>query len=451
MGAYSNPQEIEGQFDQTQYSRNLQGAMENITNAFGGAVTSIAAAKVARINEVRKQNAERKEKNDAVELKVAEEQSALNRAIYGAKDEKQDTGMDYATMYLPLVEKYGKLRKNILSGSSADPYAERKEADDIYATVAKLKEGAADTYTLVEKLKDTYGKAGGGAIDAYCSDPNAVTMTNILANRLKGNKKSVLIGGDIHNPGFEFTWTGADGKEVTDRMSLTNLRKALDDGSEAGIIVRPDMTKNWQAVKDANPNIFLKDKNGKDLNIVSKDYLDNTKVRKETTKELVSGKYAANIAEVNKARMFKDPNIRNLTDAQAKAIWLSGDSSAQSLYFNDMTGEGIPSEKLTDGTPNPTYDKYMKMDESLRYDDKIDISPDTTMLTEKTPGYQEFLDNYARLFINTQIVSEQREGAEDFIPNPKKPSNKNKGGKKVKVVESQNDLIKQRNALTNKK
>jgi hypothetical protein len=448
MGAYSNPQEIEGQFDQTQYSRNLQGAMANITNAFASATSNIAAAKVAKINAIKKENAETKEKNEGIELKVAEEQSALSRAIYGAKSDKEDSGMDYATMYLPLIDKYGVLRKSVLSGTSKDPIADRKEADDIYATVAKLKEGAADTYALVEKLKDAYGKVGAGGIDLINTNPDALRAMNILAGRLPGKKKSVLINGDIHNPGFEFTYkkkneAGVE-EDFTEPMSLSDLRKALDNGSTAGIVVRPDLAPNWKAVKDANPNIFVKGKDGEYSNLVNKDYLNQDKVRKETTKELVSGKYEANIAEVDKARLFKDQNLRAILDAQATAIWLGGNLGAQSIYFNDMMEENLPKDTLSDGTPNPAYLKYKELDPSLQYYTKIPISKEDSTLTEKTPGFQEFKDNYARLFINTQILQEQRDGAEDFTPSPKRTNGKGKSNpnKPTSNKETKDDKIK---------
>ena len=466
MGAYSNPQEVEGNFDLTQSSRNLQSMFNTIASSAATASTNINKIKLDRMAQINKTNEERKLKNDKIDQNVAETESKLNQSVFAASNPSSagfDSSMDYKGMYMPLIAENSELNRTLAKGTSKDPVADRQRADLIFSTISTLENGAADTKSLIDKLNDAKGKSGAGGIDKYGTVPAANAMLNVLNNSLPGTKKGILIPGadgkpDINNPGYEITWT-KDGEPMKDSISVKNLRKALDLGSDGGIVIRPDVAPSFLELKNALPTIFPKDDKGNLLNVVSPEFLDRKNVEKKTTKEIVSGKYEENLAKVNKVDLFNNPLIKQYTDAKAKALWLASDNSAQSIYFNDINNEAKPAQTLIDGKKNPKYAEYEAMDNNLKYEDvSFGLDPKEKMqdaynrtLTTATPGYEEFLRNYRRLFINTQILNRQTYGAEDFTANPKSISGKNIGGKKVKVVETQKDLLKKRNILAGKK
>jgi hypothetical protein len=158
MGAYSNP-ETAIDTQSGQYYRNLQ---ENIVSSTVGAINTWAA-----------KAAENKKNNEALKLKVGEEESALYRNL--SSTQQQNPTVNFEELYRPQIKRYAELRTGILNGTSTDPSKDRMEADKIFASVGNIKNSLVDLSS--EGFDDKYSKMGGaGGYATKENDPNFINL-----------------------------------------------------------------------------------------------------------------------------------------------------------------------------------------------------------------------------------------------------------------------------------
>ena len=235
MGAYSNPEETVD----TQSGQHYRNLTDTIVSNTVGTINTWAA-----------KAAENKKKNEAIAMKVGEEESALYRNL--SSTQQQNPTVNFENLYRPQIKKYAELRTRVLNGTSTDPSADRMEADKIFASVGNIKNSLVD---LSSEDFDTKwakrGVAGGISMD---SDPNTVKALAIFYGKLPGKKEPRFKDG---NTG-EFLWDVYEGDKLVQTFSAEQLKKAA---SGQGLLrVIPNAADSVDAVKVANPDIFeLKD------------------------------------------------------------------------------------------------------------------------------------------------------------------------------------------------
>lgn len=235
MGAYSNP-ETPIDTQSGQYYRNLTDTI--VSNTVGTINTWAAKA------------AENKKKNEAIAMKVGEEESALYRNL--SSTQQQNPTVNFENLYRPKIKRYAELRTSILNGTSADPSADRMEADEIFASVGNIKNSLVDLSSEDFDIKwAKRGVAGGISMD---SDPNVVKALAIFYGKIPGRKEPRFENGKAG----AFLWDVYEGDTLVQTFSAEQLKKA---SSGQGLLrVIPNAADSVDAVKVANPDIFeLKD------------------------------------------------------------------------------------------------------------------------------------------------------------------------------------------------
>lgn len=318
MGAYSNPQVLVDT-QSGQYYRDLQ---ETITKATVGAINTIAA-----------RAEENKKKVEALQSKVGEEESLLYRNLSSVQ--QTNPTVNFEELYRPAIKKYAELRTRILNGTSADPSADRMEADKIYASVGNIKNSLVDLSS--EGFLDKYAKID--APDGYSSKfSDAATMQGMLifSNKLPGEKKGRFIDGDYN----KFVWDIYDKEgNLVQSMSAEQLKKAA---SGQGLLrTVPNAADAVDNTKLAAQNIFDA-KDNKLLGTVKQEYLDTSnlvenKIGGETVKETAQGRKTVALYQpsykVNKDLISKDQNFNAVTEAKADGMINSSDSGIEAMMF----------------------------------------------------------------------------------------------------------------------
>lgn len=349
MGAYSNPEEtVDTQSGQ--YYRNLTDTI--VSNTVGTINTWAAKA------------AENKKKNEAIAMKVGEEESALYRNL--SSTQQQNPTVNFENLYRPKIKKYAELRTRILNGTSTDPSADRMQADEIFASVGNIKNSLVD---LSSEDFDTKwakrGVAGGISMD---SDPNTVKALAIFYGKLPGTKKPRFENDDSK----AFVWDVYDGETLVQTFSAEQLKKAA---SGQGLLrVIPNAADSVDAVKAANPDIFeLKD--GVPTGRLNEMYYSEVYEKPLTGEEVtISGGYEKKTTKymptgkLNEEALRKNQNFNTVMTAKADGLINGTSNNIEAIMFHN------------------TY---------LAKEDKDKINPDFPMSTEQKDkfrsDYKEFI------------------------------------------------------------
>ena len=403
MGAYENPQQI----IDTQSGDAWVNAINNISNA---------TLKVS--SDVNDYLAEKKQKNEAIEGKIAEDKSKLEDYIYSLQGDKKAGGADYATMYKPALEEFSKLNLGILKKTSTDPAGDREKMSKIKGSIYALKGLIEGTIETNEKIIEASDKQGAGSIDLFTSDPKALAAHNIMSKRLPGKFTPAFIGTGYDNPGYKFDWIDPKtGEPDTVTMTAKEYTDALEKGGGAGVVVRPDISKPWDEIQSSSLGIYKKDKDGKNTSIIEDKYI-TSKIYETSRKENASGTYVTTEFFVDKQSMYEG-DLGTKLKATAAAIFTSTGKDAQSIYNNDMAA-------AMDNKDIPEYLRLEKLSDDFVKGKKTATQAD---MDNPDSDYNKFLRNFAKLQIATKVPKSQAIDNPDFVAHARTlPVNKNRNG-----------------------
>lgn len=377
MGAYSNPQTLVD----TQSGEHYRNLQETITRATVGTINSIAA-----------KAEENRKKVEALQTKVGEEESVLYKNLSSVQ--QTNPTVNFEELYRPAIKKYAELRTRILNGTSADPSADRMEADKIYASVGNIKNSLIDLSS--EGFLDKYAKMD--SPDGYSSKySDATTMQSMLifSNKLPGRKEGRFVDGDYS----KFVWDiyDKDGNLIQS-MSADQLKKA---SSGQGLLrTTPNAADAVDNTKLAAQNIFDA-KEGKLLGTVKPEYLDTAnvverKVGSDTILETAQGRKTVGNYQpsykVNKELISSDQNFNSVTLAKADGMINSSDSGIEAIMF---------------------YNTHIAKDDKDLFDPEKPLSNEDKIKFRE--AYKKFvLDGIPEFQPAGDIVKR-----EDFVANPK--------------------------------
>jgi hypothetical protein len=317
MGAYSNPDTpIDTQSGQ--YYRNLQ---ENIVSSTVGAINTYAA-----------KAEENKKKNEALKLRVGEEESALYRNL--SSTQQQNPTVNFEELYRPQIKRYAELRTGILNGTSADPSKDRMEADKIFASVGNIKNSLVDLSS--EGFDEKYSKMGGaGGYATKENDPNLIKSMLIFSNKLPGKKVARFEDNDPS----KIVWDIYDGETKIQSLSAEQLKKAANGQGLLKVI--PNAADSIDTVKTAVPDVFDQ-KNGIPTGIIKNEYLGEIYEKELPGQEtsIVSGyqkntkKYVAT-AKINKEAIMTNQNLLNVLNAKADGFINGSADNSQAILFHN--------------------------------------------------------------------------------------------------------------------
>jgi hypothetical protein len=386
MGAYSNPQEIEGQQDLAGNARALQGMFNTIVASAQNSSENITKIRLAGAEKVLQENKQRAAKNEALLRDLNEKEQAIQIRFEKGKMEAPKE-LDY-TCYNTALDKWRELQTKIDKGEGSPN--DKRQAAQILASVDMFVKGAANTNDIIEKLKVARNNIGDGKIDTKGSDPYMLRAYIALGDR----------NGDEIQPGFAVTkdpdgnevidysqpgytikkWTDKDGTEHSEQfISATKLEQSLNGGSGGGIIFQRSFESNNAKIIEANKatkdgNGIFNYNNGVWNNTVTSAYLEDG-VYDESIQIGPSGPGGVKRQMMQKVNQ---PLIIEQLRTSAESIAIASASNpeeVQSTYFNFV----LP--VLGDDNPNkdkykalPEYAQFQKMPADFSYGTTIDIS-----------------------------------------------------------------------------
>lgn len=317
MGAYSNP-ETPIDTQSGQYYRNL--------------TDTIVSNTVGTINTYAEKAEENRKKNEALKLKVGEEESALYRNL--SSTQNQNPTVNFEELYRPQIKRYAELRTGILNGTSADPSKDRMEADKIFASVGNIKNSLVDLSS--EGFDDKYAKMGGaGGYAVKENDPNVMKSMLIFSGKLPGKK---VVRFEDNDPS-KVVWDIYDVETKIQSLSAEQLKKAA---SGQGLLkVIPNAADSVDNAKAAVPDVFdVKD--GLPTGIIKKKYLGEIYEKELPGQEtsIVSGfqkntkKYIAT-AKINKEAIRANQNFLNVLNAKAEGFINGSADNSQAILFHN--------------------------------------------------------------------------------------------------------------------
>lgn len=316
MGAYSNPQ-IPIDTQSGQYYRDLTNTI--VSNTVGTINTLAAKAE------------ENKKKNQAIAIKVGEEESAMNRFV-GDAQIKNPT-VDFETLYRPMIKEYAQLKTSILNGTSANPSEDRKTADKIFGTVKNIQETVVDISStdFINAFKNMNGPGG---LDGKANQPDVVDAMAIF-HGLKSGKKV-----PVQDANYQIAWDiyDGDGKFVKKFTS-----QEIKDSSKNGMLFMvPNAAENVDSLKIATPAIF-EQKEGQPTGIIAAGYLIDKdieyKIQDKSVEDTLG--YTKKTAVygmkriVNKEKIGEDPNFKTMVDSKASGMINSTFSGREAILFNN--------------------------------------------------------------------------------------------------------------------
>lgn len=333
MGAYANPQEIEGQFDATQNQRNIQHMFDTITSS--------AEKNSSRLSEI---YAARAKKNAEI-IKEANQKQLAGDTKINSELAGNDTGIDFSY-----------LKKAPAENARLNAMGVRSEEDNkTLAETAAVPDSVHDNLAIVHVIQTSTSKAfsfdegSPGAIDMYASDPGLLELGQ--AFRQKDGKKINLDWGKKSNDKVDFSTTIASLKNENGSTpyDLKKIRLAFEGNSDYGITFIPNPVDNItkiqnqaKAENDGSGIFIMKDNEftGK----VSDSYLDFNKIDdnpKKVSKTSNGGVNRIDKVAINKSAIA--PLILDKAQAVVKGN-MEKPNSIPSLY-NYFTLEQIEKQK----------------------------------------------------------------------------------------------------------
>ena len=387
MGAYSNPQEIEGQQDLAGNARALQGMFNTIVGSAQNASDNITKIRIAGSERILQQNKERAAKNEAI-LKNLDEKEQNQRVLLAKGEMIAPKGMNY-NCYNTALDKWRELQLKIDKGEGSPQ--DKQEAAQILASVDGFVRGAANTNEVIEKIKVARNNIGDGQIDVKGSDPYMLRAYVALEER-NGDKiqpgfattkdtdgnESI----DYSQPGYTIKkWTDKDGTEHPDQfISATKLEESLNGGGGGGILFQKSfqsdndkIIKSFKATPEGG-GIFQFNKDGAWNNKVTDAYLKPNSYGRSTQ---LGGQTAGTVTRVmmqmvDQELILKDTGtvIESVSTASA-----STPKEANGRYFNYVQ------PAMSEDNPNkdkykalPEYAQFQKMPEDFDYNTIINIT-----------------------------------------------------------------------------
>lgn len=369
MGAYSNPQEIEGQQDLAGNARALQGMFNTIVGSAQNASDNITKIRIAGSERILQQNKERAAKNEALLKNLDEKEQGIKILVEKGKM-VSPKGMNY-DCYNTALDKWRELQLKIDKGEGSP--GDKRESAQILASVDMFVKGAANTNEIIEKIKVARNNIGDGKIDTKGSDPYMLRAYIALEGRdgekiqpgfatTKDNDGNELI--DYSQPGYTIkNWTDEDGTEHPDQfISATRLEESLNGGSDGGIIFQKsfasDNAKIYNAFKaDKEGNGIFEFKGEAYTNRVTSAFLTKTYTRSTQ----VGGQGTGAVTRQPMVVVDKD-KILTAVGATVKSVSTASASNlkeAASRYFNYI----LPAMS----EENPNKDQYKKLPENAKF------------------------------------------------------------------------------------
>jgi len=340
MGAYSNPDTpIDTQSGQ--YYRNLTDTIVNST--------------VNTINTFAVKAEENKKKNQAIAIKVGEEESAMNRFV-GDVQIKNPT-VNFENLYRPLIKEYARLKTNILNGTSADPSEDRKTSDKIFSTVKNIQEDLVNISST--EFIDAFKKMNSpGGLDGTANQPDVVEGLSIF-HGLQSGKKVPVMEGD-----YQISWNIYNDK---DQLVKKFTSQEIKDSSKNGMLfIVPNAAENVDSFKIANPTIF-EQKDGQPTGFITDGYLGKEveyKIQDKSVEDTLG--YTKKTAIYGKKRMVdktkiaEDPNFEVMVDSKACGMTDSTFSGREAILFNNNHFKNQPGAVYLDPTKAMTEEEKTK-------------------------------------------------------------------------------------------
>lgn len=230
MGAYANPQEVEGQFDLGQEGRAYQNMFQSITKSFMNASEKIA-----------ERHKENEKRNKAI-IDSSQEGGAKLQVLIQKGIAKAKTGMNY-DCYQEGVKEWIEINNKVGFGTASP--AEKRRAAEIVASIENFSNTASDAYGLIEKYNKSEKLVGEGAPDLAGCNPDILrtimglknTDGDVIQPSLYKDKDGKI---DYTNQGYTlFAYKDKDGTEHPEVfISGQQLKKALDSGGASGMVYK---------------------------------------------------------------------------------------------------------------------------------------------------------------------------------------------------------------------
>jgi len=387
MGAYANPQEIEGQQDPGAYSKPLQKMFDTITAGAMNASDNITKIKLAQSERILQENKQRAARNEALLKELNEGEQNINVLVAKGKA-LAPKGLDY-DCYDGAADRWRSLQTKIDTGQGTP--SDKREVAKILASVDGFAKGAANTSGMIEKVKVSNNNIGDGAYDPLGSDPNMLRALIGLekkdGNVLQPGFQKMDDGNgnfidDYSQPGYTvFKWDETiNGKTKTHAesfISATELEKSLNGGGGGGIIFKKSfesdnekIRKTFQATE--NGGIF-EYKGGAYTNKVTPIYLGDAYAKSvQLGTQGTGGVTRQPMRIINKQKILTDVNATVESVSTASA---SNPKEVASRYFNyvqPVIGEKNPNKETYNKLPN--FAKFEKMPDDFSYESTININ-----------------------------------------------------------------------------
>ena len=424
MGAYANPQEVEGQFDLGQEGRAYQNMFQSITKSFMNASEKIA-----------ERHRENEKRNKAV-LAQTEEDGAKLQVLLEKGIGKEKTGMNY-DCYQEAIKEWKTINTKIVGGVATS--GEKRRSAQIMASIDNFSSTASDAYGLIENWKKSSRLIGEGSPDLSGCDPDMVKALNALSAQdgsqiQPGFYKDKDGNYDYTNHGYILSpYKDGDGVEHPGKfISGKELKTALDNGGSSGMVYKKSYSGDNKKISDAfkigddGMGIFEYNKN-EPTGKVSADYLTDEPGQEITVRKTQGGVWKQKTLKIDKNK------ILNAVGTQLDAV---ADASATvtnevATKYNNYV---LP---IVDKDKNPNFDKYNQLEDFAKfvpipgYDKAFPYNK--AILTSDEEALNAIRHNNRAAFAQT-LKNEQPVGEMYFVPAPKpeKPT-KGAGGKTAKV------------------
>lgn len=433
MGAYANPQEVEGQFDLGQEGRAYQNMFQSITKSFMNASEKIAERHAAN------------EKRNKAILDQTEEGKAKLQVLYEKGVGKEKTGMNY-DCYQGAIEEWGVLNTKQLKGDASPE--EKRRAAQILASIDNFSSTSSDAYGLIENWNKSLKLVGEGAPDLSGCDPDMVRALTALDKRdgsqiQPGFYKDKDGNYDYTNHGYVLSgYKDESGTEYPEKfISGKELKIALDTGGSSGMVYKKSYSSDNKKISDAfkigddGMGIF-EYKKDEPTGRVSEDYLTGEPGKEIPVRSVQGGVWMQKTVKIDKNRILNAVGTQLDAVADASATMTNEVATKYNNYV-------LP---VIDKDKNPNFDKYNQLEDFAKfvpipgYDKAFPYNK--AILTSDEATLNAIRHNNRAAFAQT-LKDEQPVGEPYFVPNPKpeKPV-KPTAGKTAKVpaaVAKQND------------
>ena len=360
--SYRNPQ----QHVDTTTSQHFQNLQTTIAGAFGGVAKSYAQ----RQKELKAENEKKEAQTKLIKKGIAKEASLLQRTLY-ATDNKYPE-VDFGELYNPLIKEFEDLSLAVENGTSEDPAADRRRADQIYASVSGITDTLTDLVSFTEDYDikfDNVDKPGG----IYSGmNPDVTLALNIMMQKLPGKRVPRFIDNDMS----KFVWDIYDDQgnlvESFSKHRLDQISKGIDEM----VTTIPDNTKDFDQVKEANPNIFVRKENNKG------EFLPTNEINQKFLKKGTEKKISVDCPENSDARkkcwaisqdvdkydengIIWDQTFNTTMDGQIAQTLGTGATDKSAIALQNTQFKKV-TYTIEDFTNNPTFKEKYK---DLKYEE----------------------------------------------------------------------------------